>query len=257
MNTYNKCQLFGVNYSIVDYELASDIIIKNAIEKNSFGVSALATHGLITSVDNHKLREQLKLIDLIVPDGQPIRWALNSLYDANLEDRVYGPTLTLHVLEKAAKLNLNVYLYGSTKDTLDRFVNFINKNYRGINISGIHVDRFRDALIDEDMNDINKINDSGAHIVLVGRGCPRQEEWVSNHIGKINSVMMAVGAAFDFHAGTVMQAPPWMQNYGLEWLFRLIQEPKRLWKRYLYTNTFFIYLFIKQKIFYNNIKGHS
>jgi len=248
MNTYNKYQLFGVNYSIVDYELASNIIIKNAIENNSFGVSALATHGLITSVDNHKLREQLKLIDLIVPDGQPIRWALNSLYDANLEDRVYGPTLTLHVLEKAAKLNLNVFLYGSTKDTLDRFVNFINKNYRGINISGIHVDRFRDALIDEDMYDIKKINDSGAHIVLVGRGCPRQEEWVSNHIGKINSVMMAVGAAFDFHAGTVKQAPPWMQNNGLEWLFRLIQEPKRLWKRYFYTNSFFIYLFIKQKI---------
>jgi|TARA_B100000959_G_scaffold226217_1_gene240726 exopolysaccharide biosynthesis WecB/TagA/CpsF family protein len=248
MRAYNKYQLFGVNYSIVDYALASDIIIKNAIENNSFGVSALATHGLITSVDNHKLRAQLKLIDLIVPDGQPIRWALNSLYDTNLEDRVYGPTLTLHVLEKAAKLNLNVFLYGSTKDTLDRFVNFIKKNYQGINISGIHVDRFRDALIDEDMNDIKKINDSGAHIVLVGRGCPRQEEWVSNHIGKINCVMMAVGAAFDFHAGTVKQAPSWMQNNGLEWLFRLIQEPKRLWKRYFYTNSVFIYLFIKQKI---------
>ena len=128
------------------------------------------------------------------------------------------------------------------------FVNFIKKNYQGINISGIHVDRFRDALIDEDMNDIKKINDSGAHIVLVGRGCPRQEEWVSNHIGKINCVMMAVGAAFDFHAGTVKQAPSWMQNNGLEWLFRLIQEPKRLWKRYFYTNSVFIYLFIKQKI---------
>jgi exopolysaccharide biosynthesis WecB/TagA/CpsF family protein len=102
--------------------------------------------------------------------------------------------------------------------------------------------------MEEDINDIKIINDSGAHIVLVGRGCPRQEEWVSNHKGKINSVMMAVGAAFDFHAGTVKQAPVWMQNYGLEWLFRLIQEPKRLWKRYLFTNSYFIYLFLKHKI---------
>ena len=252
MKPLNKCLLFGVNYSIVDYELASDIIVKNAIENKSFGVSALAAHGLITSVENHKFREQLKLIDLIVPDGQPIRWALNSLYDSNLKDRVYGPTLTLHVLGKAAKHNLNVFLYGSTKDTLERFVNFINNNYPDINISGIHIDRFRDASMEEDINDIKIINDSGAHIVLVGRGCPRQEEWVSNHMGKINSVMMAVGAAFDFHAGTVKQAPSWMQDNGLEWVFRLIQEPKRLWKRYFYTNSYFIYLFLKHKIFSKN-----
>ncbi len=92
-----------------------------------------------------------------------------------------------------------------------------------------------------------KINESGANIVLVGRGCPRQERWVADHLGKINAAMMAVGAAFDFHAGTVKQAPKWMQNYGLEWFFRLTQEPKRLWKRYLFTNTYFIFLFIKHK----------
>ncbi len=248
MNSLIKYQLFGVDYSIVDYNFASDIIIENAINNSSFGVSALATHGLITSVNNSNLREQLKKIDLIVPDGQPIRWALNSFYNANLKDRVYGPTLTLHVLQKAAKNNLKVFLYGSTKNTLESFVNFITKNYPEINICGTHVDRFRDASMDEDLKDIQKINNSGAHIVLVGRGCPRQEEWVSNHKGKINGVMMAVGAAFDFHAGTVKQAPVWMQNYGLEWLFRLIQEPKRLWKRYLFTNSYFIYLFLKHKI---------
>jgi exopolysaccharide biosynthesis WecB/TagA/CpsF family protein len=238
-----------VDYSIVDYNLASDIIINNAVKNNSFGVSALATHGLITSVENQSFNKQLKSIDLIVPDGQPIRWALNSLYNTNLIDRVYGPTLTLFVLEKAEKLNLNVFLFGSTKNTLEKFKKFIQLNYPGIYISGVHVDRFREATSNEDIKDIKKINESNAHIVLVGRGCPRQEKWVSDHLGKINSVMMAVGAAFDFHAGTVKQAPAWMQNNGLEWLFRLIQEPKRLWKRYFYTNSYFIYLFIKQKIF--------
>lgn len=97
------------------------------------------------------------------------------------------------------------------------------------------------------MHDIEKINNSGAHIVLVGRGCPRQETWVANHIGKINAVMIAVGAAFDFHAGTVSQAPGWMQDNGLEWIYRLAKEPKRLWKRYLFTNSIFIFLFIKHK----------
>jgi len=142
-----------------------------------------------------------------------------------------------------------VFLYGSTKNTLIHFKSFINHNYPNINICGIHEDRFREATKEEDFADIDQINNSQAHIVLVGRGCPRQEKWVSSHYGKINAVMMAVGAAFDFHAGIIKQAPLWMQNIGLEWLFRLIQEPKRLFKRYLYTNSHFILLCFKYKIY--------
>lgn len=200
------------------------------------------------SVWDKNLAQLVNRIDLIVPDGQPIRWALNNFYRVNLKDRVYGPILTLHVLEKANRKNLKVYLYGSKAVTLDKLKEFINKNYPGVQICGIHVDRFREATAEEDAADIKKINESGAHIVLVGRGCPRQERWVANHLGKINAAMMAVGAAFDFYAGTVKQAPKWMQNNGLEWLFRLIQEPDRLWKRYLTTNSYFIYLFLKHKL---------
>jgi len=184
---------------------------------------------------------------MIVPDGQPVRWALNSFFNIGLQDRVYGPDLTLHVLDAADKNRLNVFLYGSTKNTLTAFRQFISTRYPNVNICGIHVDRFRDATDEEDMQDIEGINNSDAHIVLVGRGCPRQEMWVANHIGKINAVMMAVGAAFDFHAGTVAQAPAWMQNNGLEWLYRLLKEPKRLWKRYFFTNSIFIFLFLKHK----------
>jgi N-acetylglucosaminyldiphosphoundecaprenol N-acetyl-beta-D-mannosaminyltransferase len=243
-----KTDIFGVKYTPTNYEDASTTIIEKARDHISFGVSALAVHGLIECYNSPVLKEKVNKIDLIVPDGQPVRWAINSFYKMNLEDRVYGPELTLHVLRKANKQALKVFLYGSKRETLNKLCLFIKENFPNINIVGVHEDRFRNATPDEDMEDIEKINRSGAHIVLVGRGCPRQEIWVSDHLGKVNAAMMAVGAAFDFHAGTVRQAPRWMQNAGLEWLFRLIIEPRRLWKRYLFTNSKFLYLFFCKKI---------
>lgn len=237
-----------VNYAIVDYSSASEIILEQAAKRQSFGVSALAVHGLIESCNHPSFNDLVKKINLIVPDGQPVRWALNAFFNAGLKDRVYGPTLVLHVLEKANTAGLKIFLYGSRPETLEKLTAFIKKDYPKLIVCGIHPDRFREATMEEDEDDIRKINESGAHIVLVGRGCPRQEKWVGGHIGKINAVMMAVGAAFDFHAGNLKQAPGWMQNTGLEWLFRLIQEPNRLWKRYLVTNSQFIFLFLKYKL---------
>lgn len=246
---FEKRILFGIDYAIVDYDKASDVIAYHAERHDSFGVSALAVHGLVTSVRETHVGDRVKRIDMVVPDGQPVRWALNSFHKVGLKDRVYGPTLTLHVLEKASEKNLNVYLYGSTEDTLKKLSAFIEKTYPGVNICGIHVDRFRDATPEEDAADIKKINEAGAHVVLVGRGCPRQEIWVSDHLGKVNAAMMAVGAAFDFHAGTLKQAPKWMQDHGLEWFYRLCKEPRRLFKRYFVTNSIFISLFFRDKLF--------
>lgn len=240
-------KLFCIDYSIVDYESASSKIIEHARQNNSYGVSALAVHGLIEAVKDPVLRKQVNQIDMVVPDGQPICWALNSFYNSGLKERVYGPQLTLHVLEKANKEGLKVYLYGSTESTLDKLQTYIQRTFSNVEICGVHIDRFRDATPQEDIADIEKINASGAHVVLVGRGCPRQERWVADHLGKVNAAMMAVGAAFDFHAGTKAQAPAWMQRNGLEWFFRLTQEPQRLWKRYLFTNSHFIFLFFKNK----------
>ena len=247
---FSKHKLFVPEYANVDYESASDIIIENALCRNSFGVSALAVHGLMESIKNLEFRKVINQIDLIVPDGQPVRWALNSFYKLDMQDRVYGPELTLRVLQKANSQGLKIYLYGSTENTLNLLQKFINNRFPKINISGVHVDRFREATLEEDLEDISKINASGAHIVLVGRGCPRQEFWVANHKNKVNAAMMAVGAAFDFHAGTLKQAPAWMQRNGLEWLFRLMMEPRRLAKRYFVTNTQFIFTFLKFKLFY-------
>ncbi len=241
-------QLFNVRYSITDYNKASDIIIEKAAAHTSFGVTALAVHGLIESVKNKPFRSLINKLDMVVPDGQPVRWALNSFHKVNLKDRVAGPILTDHVLAKANNKSLSIYLYGSTAATLEKMQEVIRLKYPKITISGTHADRFREATVEEDEADIKKINDSGAHIVLVGRGCPRQEKWVANHLGQIHAPMLAIGAAFDFIAGNIVLAPRWIQNSGFEWLYRLIQEPKKLWKRYLTTNTHFIYLFITCKI---------
>ncbi len=244
----NKYSIFGIDYSATDYNKASDLVIKNARDKNSYGVSALAVHGMITAYKDEKFKELVNQLDLVVPDGQPIKWALNRFYSLKLKDRVYGPFLTQHVLKKANKHSLSLYLYGSTKETLEKLEDFIRDNYSGIKIAGIHVDRFRDATPEEDAQDIEKINASGANIVLVGRGCPRQEIWVGQHLGKIHAPMLAVGAAFDFFAGTKPMAPSWMQNNGLEWLFRLMSEPGRLWKRYFETNSKFLMLYFSSII---------
>lgn len=240
--------LFGINYAIVDYRAAAEVIGRKALEKKSFGVSALAVHGLVTAVREQSVGQAVKSIDMVVPDGQPVRWAINAFHGVGLKDRVYGPTLTLHVLQHANEHGLSIFLYGSTRQTLESLARFIHEKYPRVPIVGKHVDRFRDATTEEDIEDIQTINQSGAHIVLVGRGCPRQEIWVANHLGKVHAVMMAVGAAFDFHAGTLRQAPVWMQKNGLEWLFRLIMEPRRLWKRYLTTNSYFIGLCLKEML---------
>lgn len=243
-----KKQLFTVNYSITNYNDASNIIIEKAMKHTSFGVTALAVHGLIETVKNKPFRNLVNKIDLIVPDGQPVKWALNSFHKVQLKDRVAGPILTNHVLAKANERSLSIYLYGSTSSTLEKMQEVFRRKYPNITIAGIHADRFRESTEEEDEEDIRKINASGAHIVLVGRGCPRQEKWVANHIGKINAPMMAIGAAFDFVAGNIKHAPHWMQNIGLEWFYRLVQDPKKLWKRYFTTNSHFIYLFLLCKI---------
>ena len=247
-NTLPTYNLLGINYTASDYENITKAIIDHASQRQSIGLIALAVHGLIESYDKPVLQQLIQSIHYVVPDGQPIKWCLNYFHQTNLKDKVSGPKLTWKVLEKANEEKLSLYLYGSTAKTLTLFQENIARNFPQIQLVGHHVDRFRNATKEEDEADIIKINQSGAQLILVGRGCPRQEIWVAEHIGKINGVMLAVGAAFDIHANILKQAPVWMQNNGLEWFFRLIQEPRRLWKRYLFTNSKFIYL-ILLKIF--------
>jgi exopolysaccharide biosynthesis WecB/TagA/CpsF family protein len=245
-----KVDLFGINYAVVDYHSATDQIIEwvetinnDSACKQGFGVTALAVHGLIEGYRNAELKQQINSIDLIVPDGQPIRWAMNRFYKTQLKDRVYGPTLTLHVLQAAAEKNIPVFFYGSQQLTLNKLRENLLQQFANLKIVGMQADRFRESSEEEKIADLQAIISSGAKLVFVGRGCPRQERWVAENKDFLPAVLLAVGAAFDFHAGTVKQAPAWIQKRGFEWLYRLVQEPGRLWKRYLTTNSYFLYLF--------------
>lgn len=244
-----KLPIFGIYYAVVDYEIATHYIIECAIKRERCGVSALAVHGLMEAYNESEFRAQVNKLDLVLPDGQPIRWALNFFYKCNLKDRVYGPDLTVKVLEQANELGLSIFLFGSKPETLELLSKNILAKYNAIKIVGMQADRFRAATVEEDALDIELINSLKPNIVLVGRGCPRQEKWVSDHLLTIQVPMMAVGAAFDFLAGTLDQAPDWMQRNGLEWFYRLYKEPGRLWKRYLFTNTQFLFLFARGWLF--------
>ena len=247
-----KVDLFGINYAVTDYSTAVDQILKWVVHLEQkpavyqgFGVTALAVHGLIEGYKNNELKNQINSIDLVVPDGQPIKWAMNWFHNTELKDRVYGPTLTLKLLSAAARQEIPVFFYGSKQSTLDQLKSNLLAQFPELQIVGMQADRFRESTEEEKTIDRNTIKQSGAKLVFVGRGCPRQEKWVAENKPHLPAVLLAVGAAFDFHAGTVKQAPAWMQDIGLEWLFRLNQEPKRLFKRYLTTNSLFLYLFLK------------
>lgn len=232
-----RVDIFGINMSVTDYEDATKRIVEAGAERRSFAMSALATHGLMEAVHDPDFRDVVNSLDLVTPDGQPVRWAMNLLHDADLEDRVYGPDLTWKVCGAAADAGVGIYLFGSTPETCEAFVAAILAEWPHAIISDVQPDRFRDATPEEDAADIERIHASGAGVVLVGRGCPRQEKWVGAHKGKVNAAMMAVGAAFDYHAGQLKKPPAWMQRVGLEWLWRLGLEPKRLFKRYAVTNS--------------------
>lgn len=235
-----RASVFGVQVSVTDYDHACAAIIEAAVDRRSLGVSALAVHGVMECVKDPDLARQVNSLAIVTPDGQPVRWALNLLHGTGLRDRVSGPDLVDRVCAEAARRRVGVYLYGSTEETAWACARGLERRHAGLQVADVQPDRFREATPEEDADDVRRIHRSGAGIVLVGRGCPRQERWVAAHQGRVDAAMLAVGAAFDYHAGALRRAPGWMQRAGLEWLYRLAQEPRRLGRRYLVTNAAFL-----------------
>src|SRR5687768_17055130 len=200
MIDYGKQNLLGISIDAVDYEAAVEKIITAAHNRTPFGVSALAVHGVMTGVQDPSHGYRLNQLDLVVPDGQPVRWALNWLYGLHLRDRVYGPTLTLKVCERAAREELSLYLYGSRPEVLETFASNLQTRFPGLVIAGMQPSRFRQVSATEQQEIAADIRDSGASIVFVGLGCPRQETWVYENRDLLPMPLLAVGAAFDFHA---------------------------------------------------------
>ncbi len=236
----------GINISAVDYEAAVDGIIRAAQQRRPMGVSALAVHGVMTGVLDRDHCFRLNQLEMLDPDGQPVRWAVNLLYGVKLPDRVYGPNLTLKVCQAAAQANLSIFLFGGPQSMLDLLQTRLKEQFPQLRIAGAKPSKFRTLNSEERDELVEEIQDSGADITLVGIGCPRQEVWAFEFREALSMPVLAVGAAFAFHSGQLDQAPAWMQRAGLEWLYRLSKEPQRLWKRYAITNPAFVSLFLLQ-----------
>lgn len=241
-----KRNVLGISVSVIDYAGAVAAIIKAARARKPLKVSALAVHGVMTGTLDPEHRWRLNSFDIVTPDGQPVRWALNLLHGTRLAERVYGPELTLRVCEDAARRRLPVYLYGSRPEVLDEISKRLIEQFPGLEIAGMRPSLFRRSTNEEKKVIASDIRKSGARIVLVGLGCPRQEVWVYEYADLISLPAIAVGAAFDFHAGLLKVAPPAMQKYGLEWFYRLVQEPRRLWRRYVLLNPAFLAMLFAQ-----------
>ncbi|MBA3915103.1 MAG: WecB/TagA/CpsF family glycosyltransferase [Acidobacteriales bacterium] len=241
-----KKNVIGIKVDVIDYEGAVEYVIKAAKERRSASISALAVHGVMTGALDREHKHRLNNLDVVLPDGQPVRWALNLLYRAPLTDRCYGPSLTLKLCDRAQREGLSVFFYGATPSILAGMRQNLAKKYPDLKIAGMEPSKFRRLTSAEKLQVAQQIKDSGASIAFIGLGCPRQEVFVYEFRDLLPMPALAVGAAFPFIAGEVRQAPMWIQNMGMEWFFRMCMEPRRLWRRYVYLNPAYVTLLTLQ-----------
>ena len=232
--------MLGVQVDVIDYEAAVERTVEAARGKKAYAVTSLPVHGIMTGAGDPEHRYRLNRFDLLTPDGQPVRWALNLIHQVALRERVYGPTLMLRLCERLAREKLPIYLYGSRQSTIALLSASLRRRFPEIEIAGSQEGRFKILSQAERESIVDDIRRSGAAVTFVGLGCPRQEIWAYENRDALSMPLVCVGAAFDFHAGTVAQAPAPLQRVGLEWAFRLSREPKRLWRRYAIYNPMYV-----------------
>jgi N-acetylglucosaminyldiphosphoundecaprenol N-acetyl-beta-D-mannosaminyltransferase len=197
-------------------------------------------HSVVTASRDSAFGWVLNQADMATPDGAPVAWMLRKLGFAG-QARINGPDLMWRYCARAAETGQPMFLYGGSAGTLELLQLRLLEQFPGLQFAGAYSPPFRPLTTAEDAAVVERINASGASVVWVSLGCPKQELWMAAHRGRIHAVMVGVGAAFEYHAGTLPRAPLWMQNAGLEWLHRVVSEPRRLWRRYLVTNTLFVW----------------
>lgn len=202
-------------------------------------------HSVVTAMQDAEFERVINEADLATPDGAPIAWMLRRLGSLH-QQRINGPDLMLKYCEQAALRGESVFLYGGTPQTMQRLQPALREHFPALKIAGAISPPFRPLTPAEDAEVIATINASKAGTVWVSLGCPKQEKWMAAHRQRIQAVMIGVGAAFDYHAGTIRRAPLWMQHHGLEWLHRMASEPGRLSGRYLQTNSIFLLKALRQ-----------
>jgi N-acetylglucosaminyldiphosphoundecaprenol N-acetyl-beta-D-mannosaminyltransferase len=233
-------QVIGIDVDVGSITSLADHIVEIAktAAKNVY-ICVANVHMLTIARSDPHFSEVLKNASLVVPDGMPLVWTQKKKGFAHAQ-RVSGPDLMLHLCELAVKNHLSIYLLGASSETLKLLSENLLQRFPNLKIIGTHSPAALPEKPKLDGNLVERINQSGASILFVGLGCPKQEYWCSSHAPNLNAVAIGVGAAFDFHAGTKKRPPLWVQQSGMEWLYRLLSEPRRLWKRYLTSNTAFI-----------------
>lgn len=232
-------RVLGPRIDAVDWDEALERIGRWAERREARYVVACNVHSVVTAGQDAALLAAINGADLATADGAPVAWLMRKL-GCLRQERIDGPDLMWRYLARAANRGESVFFYGSTPETLARLVARVEAAFPGLRVAGSYSPPFRDLTPAEDEAVVQRINESGAQTVWVALGCPKQEVWMAAHRRSIRAVQIGVGAAFSFHAGTTRRAPQWMQRSGLEWMHRLLSEPRRLARRYAVTNTRFV-----------------
>lgn len=237
-------RILGVNIAITNMQDTVKLIVEQIDELQGNFICLSNVHTTVMSQKDEEYRNIQNSAFLALPDGSPLS-LVQRLRGYRMAEQVAGPDLMAELWKATENTEISHYFYGSTPETIEALEKNLKKEYPGIKIAGMEAPPFRPLTEVEDAEAVARINQSGAAIVWVGLGAPKQEKWMYEHRGKVNALMLGVGAGFDFHAGTVKRAPAWMRKHYLEWLYRLIQDPKRLWKRYVQTNGKFLLISVK------------
>ena len=244
-NTRTRAAILGAQIDSLEWDTALARIASWAKRRESRYVCLCNVHSVVTASLEPEFRDVINHADLATPDGMPVAWALSQLGFPR-QPRINGPDLMWRLCEYSTRSGIKLFFYGSSPQTLALLETKLNTSFANIHVVGMLSPPYRALSAEENTAMVKQINASGAELVFVGLGCPKQEIWMAAQRGKINAVMLGVGAAFDYHAGTLRRAPHWMQRSGLEWLYRFGQEPRRLWRRYLVTNTIFVIGMVRQ-----------
>lgn len=240
-------RVLGSWIDALSWDEALERIAGWAARRESRYVCLCNVHSLVTARQRVDFRRVINGADASLCDGMPVAWYLRR-HGFPRQQRINGPDLMWKYCERAAATGTGIFLYGATPRTLEKLAARLQRAFPELRLAGVHSPPFRALSPEEERQTLRMIEHSGAGVVFVGLGCPKQELWMARQRGRLPAVMIGVGAAFDYHAGIVKRAPPWMQQRGLEWLYRLACEPRRLWRRYLLTNTLFAYYLARQGV---------
>ena len=240
-------RLISLDIDTGGYREFVDQILNMSLTRNSNYVCVANVHMLVESYKDKSFATEVNDADLVTPDGMPLSWSIRLLY-GNRQDRVAGMDLLPDLLTQCAQRKISVFFYGATNPVLEQANHILKSRYPGLSIAGSYSPPFRQLTEQEEELVVEDINASGANIVFVILGCPKQEKWMAKMKGRINATMIGIGGALPVLIGLQQRAPKWMQRSGFEWAYRLLQEPKRLFKRYFVTNSLFSYLILREFI---------